>query len=177
MLYVSHNTKVILLMITDGKKWHYLVVKSLSALLKGITTNHNEDFYCLNIIHSNSTRDGLKKHENMCKDHDYCYVEMPDKDNNILKCNHGEKSMKVSFITYGDMESLLEKISTCHNNPDESSTTKISKHTPSVYSLFTNCSFDNTKRRFNYYRGQDCIKRFSKDLKKHAAKIINSEKK
>ena len=67
----------------------------------------------------------------MCKDQDYCYVEMPDKDNNVLKYNHGENSMKVPFIIYAEKESLLEKISTCHNNPNESSTTKINKHTPS----------------------------------------------
>ena len=39
-------------MITDGKKWHYLAVKSLSALLRGITSNHNRDFYCLNCFYS-----------------------------------------------------------------------------------------------------------------------------
>ena len=37
---------------------------------------------------------------------------------------------------------LLEKMSTCINNPDESSTAKINKHTPSGYSIFTSCSFD-----------------------------------
>ena len=48
----KHNLKrenqVILLMITDdGEKWHYLNVKSLSALLRRITSKHNGDFYCL----------------------------------------------------------------------------------------------------------------------------------
>ena len=33
-------------MITDGKRWHYLVVKSVSALLRGIRSNHNGHFYC-----------------------------------------------------------------------------------------------------------------------------------
>ena len=70
---------------------------------------------------------------------------MPNKNNNILKYNHGEESMKVPFIIYADMESLLEEISTCHIKPNESPTTKINKHTPSGYSLFTHCSFDNTK--------------------------------
>ena len=32
--------QVILLMIGDGEKWHYLTVRSLSALLKGITSKH-----------------------------------------------------------------------------------------------------------------------------------------
>ena len=32
--------------------------------------------------------------------------------------------MKVPFLTYADLECLLEKNSTCHNNPEKSSTTK-----------------------------------------------------
>ena len=59
---------------------------------------------------------------------------MPDKDNKILKYNHGEKFMKVPFIIYADLDSLLEKMDTCHNNPEKSSTTKINKYTPSGYS-------------------------------------------
>ena len=42
-------------MITDGKKCHYLAVKELSALLKGITSNHNRDFYCSNFFYPYST--------------------------------------------------------------------------------------------------------------------------
>ena len=57
---------------------------------------------------------------------------MPTKDNDIIKYNHREKSMKVPFIIYADLECLLEKMSTSINNPNESSTTKINKHTPSV---------------------------------------------
>ena len=63
ILYVSNNKKetcvayesksnckrknhVILLMITDGEKYHYLAVKILSRLLYGITSNHHGAFYC-----------------------------------------------------------------------------------------------------------------------------------
>ena len=70
---------------------------------------------------------------------------MPEDYNEILKYNQGEKSMKVPFIIYADLECLLEKMNTCHNNPEKSSTTKINKHTPSGYSLFTHCSFDKQK--------------------------------
>ena len=31
---------------------HYLAVKRLSTLLRGITSNHHGDFYCLNCLHS-----------------------------------------------------------------------------------------------------------------------------
>ena len=48
-------------MITDGKKWHYLAVKSFSALLRGITSKHVGDFSCLNCFHSYRTKNKLKK--------------------------------------------------------------------------------------------------------------------
>ena len=85
-------------MIADGKKWHYLAVKSLSALLRGITSNHVGDFYYLNCFHSYRTKEKLLKHEKVCNDHDYGYVEMPDEDNNILKYNNEEKSLKAPFM-------------------------------------------------------------------------------
>ena len=65
ILYVPHNTEkmrhaceskynltrenqVIFLMIIDGEKWHYLAVKSLSALFREITGNNQGDFHCSN---------------------------------------------------------------------------------------------------------------------------------
>ena len=194
ILYVPYNTKkkniayksknnltqekqIILLMISDGQKWHYLVVKNLSRLLRGITSNHKKDFYCLNCFHSYRTENKLEAHKKICENHDYCHVEMPTKNNNIIKHNYGEKSMKLPFVIYADLECLLEKMSICINNPNESSTTKINKHTTSGYSIFTYCSFDKSKNKLNYYRGKDCMKKFSNDLREHVSKIINYEKK
>ena len=50
-------------------------------------------------------------------------------------------------------------------------------NTPSGYSIFTSCSFNESKNKLNYYRGKDCMKKFCKDLKEHATRIINYEKK
>ena len=63
---------------------------------------------------------------------------MPEEHNKILKYNQGEKSKKVPFIIYADLECLLEKMNTCHKN---------------------------------------CMKNFYLDLREHATKIINYEKK
>ena len=149
----------------------------MSALFRKITGNNNADFYCLNCFQSYTTENKLKKHKKVCENHDYCYVEIPEEDNKILKYNQGEKSMKVPFIIYADLESLLEKRNNCHNNPEKSSTTKINKHRPSGYSLFTHCSFNTTKNKLDYYRGKNCMKNFCLNLRKHVTKIINYEKK
>ena len=163
-------------MITDDKKLHYVAVKKMSALFRGITPNNNGDFYCINCLHSYKTEKKLQRDENLRKNHNYCYVEMPNEDNKIVKYNHGVKVMKFTFIIYADLETLLEKMSTCHNNLEKSSTTKINKHTPSGNTLFTHCSFNLTKNKPDCYRGKDCVERFCKHLKKHATKIINYKK-
>ena len=57
----EHKNQFVLSIITDGKKWHYLVVKTFSALLRGIISNHNGDFYCLHCVHLCRTEKNSRK--------------------------------------------------------------------------------------------------------------------
>ena len=75
------ENRVILLMISDGAKWHYLTVRTLSALLKGTTSKHKDDSYCLNCFHAFASKKSLEKHIKVCEDKDYCHIEMPKKVN------------------------------------------------------------------------------------------------
>ena len=84
ILYVPFNTKkieiaykskynlirdsqIILLMISNGENWHYLAVKSLFRLLRGIPSNHDGDYYCLNCFHSYRTENKLNLHKKYVK--------------------------------------------------------------------------------------------------------------
>ena len=103
---------------------------------------------------------------------------MPNEDSKILKYNHGEKSMKAPAIICADLECLLEKMQSWQNNPEKSYTEKKTKHTPSGYSLFTNCLFDSTKKnKLDCYKGEDCMERFCKDLRERAIKLTDYEMK
>ena len=194
VLFVSHNTEtirvayrseynhkrkkqVILLMITDGKKWHYLAVINLSALFKEKLSNHHEDFYCLNCFNSYTTKNKLKEHEEICNNHDSCHIEMPKWVEKILKYNPGEKSLKAPFAIYLDLECLLKKEQSFQNNPKKSYTEEKAKHESSGWAVFTKCSFEKAENKRDYYRGRDCIEKLCKKLKEHAMKIINYEKK
>ena len=73
----------------------------MPALIRGITSNHNGDF-CLNCFDPYSTKIKPKRNGIVCNDHDYCYAEIPNEHNKILKYNHGEKSMKTPFTIYAD---------------------------------------------------------------------------
>ena len=80
------------------------------------------------------------------------------------------------LFIYADLERLLKKMNTCINNPNESSTTEINKHTPSGYSIFTHSSFDESKNKLNYYRKDDCINKVCKNLREHVTKITMKRK-
>ena len=58
-----------------------------------------------------------------------------------------KKNKKTPFIVYAHKESLLEKIDTCHNNPEQSSTTKTNKGIAYGYSLLMRCLLDSAKKQ------------------------------
>ena len=83
-------------------------MKKLSGLFRKITSKHDRDLDCLNCLYSFKTENELKEYKNVCKNHDYCYIEMPKKES-ILKFYHREKSTKILFIIYADMDPELIK--------------------------------------------------------------------
>ena len=170
-------------MITDGKKWHYTGLKSeptedefnrpakdLCRLFRGIASNLDGDFYCLNCLHSFRT----EKHESLCENNVYCSIEMPSK---TLKYNHGEKSLKTPFVIFADLECLLLKQQSCQNNPNESYTERKALNEPFAYSLDLVCSFDSKEDKHSFYRGNDCIQKFCSELKELGTKVVNYEQK
>ena len=58
-------------MILNGEKQYYLVVKKLSAFLRGIKQKNNGDFYCLNCLHFVRQKSKLQSHEKICENKDF----------------------------------------------------------------------------------------------------------
>ena len=169
--------QVILLMITNGEEWHYLVVKKLLALLRAITSKHHGDFYCLNCLHSLATENKRESHKKACKNKDFCNVVMTSQETETLEFNQYKKSDKVSVIIYADLQLLVEKIDVCKNNTENSFTIKVGEHFPSGFSMSTVSSFKSIKVKHDVYRSKDCMKKFCEYLREHPIKIINFKKK
>ena len=62
--------QVILLGITDGKRWHYIAMtlQSLSRLSQKKTWNSDSNYYCMDCLYS------LRAEENLWNDNDYCHM-------------------------------------------------------------------------------------------------------
>ena len=108
--------------------------KKLSTLSREITSKNNGGFCCLNCLLSFRTKNKLKSHKKVCENKIF-YVIMPSEDTKISVFNQYQKSDKAPFIIYADIECIMEKIDRCKNNPKNSSTTKVSQHIPSGFSM------------------------------------------
>ena len=106
-------------MVPNGEKRHYLELKELSTLSRGITKN-NGDFYCLNCLDSFRAKNKLESHIRVCESKDFCNAIMPFEGTQILEFNQYQKSDKAPFIIYADLECLIEKTDGCKNNPENS---------------------------------------------------------
>ena len=167
-----------LLMITEGKdKWHYITIKSIPALLRGVTSAHNGDFYCLNCFHSSRTAKKFNEHEELCVKNNFCLIKMPTDDKKYITSTPGKNTLKNLFIIYADFECLLYPISTCDNTSNNSFTIKKNIHKPCGYSLLTSYPYDKSLNEHVFYRGKDCLQKFSETLKCQVNKIINIKQK
>ena len=143
-------------MISNGEKqWYYLAVKPLSVLLRGVTSKNDDDFYCMNCLHSFRTKNKRESLNRVCKNKDFCNTIMPFEDTKILEFNQYQKSDKAPCVIYVDLECIIENIDGCKINPENSSTTKVSKHVPSIFSMSTISSFRSIENKHDACGAED----------------------
>ena len=93
--------------------------------------------------------------------------------NKILDFNQYQKSYKHHLLFMQIRECITEKIDGCKYNPEKLSTTKVSEHIQSGFSMPTISSFRSAENMDDVYKGKGCMKKLSEFLIRHAMKIIN----
>ena len=77
----------------------------------------------------------LESQKRVCKNKDFCNVIMGSEDNKILEFNQCKNSDKAPVFIYANLEFIIEKIDGWKNNPENSSTAKVSENILSVFSM------------------------------------------
>ena len=85
------------------------------------------------MLNSFPTENKRESHKKVCENKDFCNVVIRSEDTKTLEFNQYQKSDKVPFAIYVDLECLIEKIDGCKNNSENSFTTKVGKHIPSGF--------------------------------------------
>ena len=159
-----------------SQQWNYLAVKKLSPLIRGIISRSYEDFSCLNCPYSFATEKKLNHIKKYLKIKIFVVklcIRRTLKYQNLIIL----KSDKSPFISYADLQCIIEKTEGCKTNPENLSTKNLSKHIASGFSMYTISSFRSMGNKQDICRGKDCRKTFCESLREHAMKIINFKKK
>ena len=147
-------------MIPHKEEWHYLAVKMLPALLRGITSKHQGDFCCLDSLHFFRTKCNFESHKKLSENKDVYNIVIPSEETKILEFNQYQISDKAPSTIYADLEYLMEKIDGCKTNPKNSFTTKVGENIPLGFSLSTILAFKSIENKYDVYRVKNCMKRF-----------------
>ena len=148
--YTGCKHDIVLLLIKDGKKSHYCLVKNISALLSSqINNNDHKRYFCLNCFNSFKSPDSLDKHKEYCYNNECVKILMPPQ-NTFLRFKNFRYSEKAPFAIYADFESLIKPLDNCDPNPNHSYTKKYQKHEPISFCYYIKCFNDTLcKEIFN----------------------------
>ena len=141
--YTGSKHNIVLLLIKDGEKSHYCLVKNTSALLASQINNHKgTSNICLNCMNGFKSKDSLNKHKEYCYNNECVKIVMPPP-NTFLKFKNFRCSEKAPFVIYADFESFIKPMDSCDPDPNKSYTKKYQKHKPSGFSYYIKSLYED----------------------------------
>ena len=144
--YTGSKHDIVLLLIKDGEKSHYCLVKNTSALLTSQINNHKgTSNICLNCMNGFKSKDSLNKHKEYCYNNECVKIVMPPP-NTFLKFKNFRYSERAPFVIYADFESFIKPMDSCNPDPNKSYTKKYQKHKPSGFSYYIKSLYEDVKK-------------------------------
>ena len=180
----TKRTQIVnLLLISDGEKQHYCLIKSLSRLLSSQLTNHDGSIvFCLNCLNHFPNEEKLKIHEEYCLKNEAIRIEIPEK-GTFISFIHHNRSIKVPFVVYVDFEAFTEEIPISKQNEKFSFTQKYQKHRPSGFCFLIVCFDKRFKSKLVVYRarseediGQKFVEMLEEEIKRIQKEVDFSAK-
>ena len=173
-VYISKKREsdpINLLILQDGEKSHYTLIKNFNALL-GKGSLHPKLFcpYCCHGFDKRCTNEEkMKEHMYDCFTYGGQKVKMPKEGKNFIEFKDTHKQLKQPFTIYADFESMLTKVEEKRKN-----TQKLNKHEISGYGYCITSPFE--KPEYKSYRGKDAGEEFMKNILSEGFKLSNKIK-
>ena len=155
-----------LLLITEGTKTHYVLIKDFNKLMYNQTKHKERKHFCMHCLQCFSSERVLNNHkENCIQLNGTQAVKMPTKDNSILKFDNYHKQQPVPFVIYADFEALLQKVERGQLDSNESYTERFQQHVDcgSAYKVVC-CYDDKYSKDICIYRGENAVYKFLEQM-------------
>ena len=168
-IYVSkekYEDHMELLLVTKDENKHYVLIKDFNKFMYNQTKHKERKHFCMHCLKCFSSERVLNNHKDNCiQVNGTQAVNMPTKDNNILKFNNFHKQQPVPFVIYADFEAITEKIQGCQQNNDSSYTEAYQRHTDCGYGYKVVCCYDDKYTKpIQLYRGEKAVYKFMENM-------------
>ena len=162
-----------LLLLTDGRTHHYVLIKDFKLFVSNIKGHvpRSATVICRNCFHVCSSDAIYQRHIETCFEHEAANIKMPEIENSKLFFTNYQSKWFVPFVVYFDFESLIKPVQTCSNSSEVSSSNIIEIHEPCGFCVVVK-ELDNPKPAFfKVDRSRDCWKNFAELLEQLAKDI------
>ena len=149
-----------LLLITEGEKKHYCLLKNFNKFMHNQTNHNGRKHFCMHCLQGFSSERVLINHKVDCIEiNGKQSIKMPTPGSTITFKNY-RKQLPAPFVIYADFEAITEKVS-----QKKSHTEQYQKHTACGYGYKVVCCYDDKfSKPTKIYRGEMTIHKFIKDM-------------
>lgn len=167
-----------LIVISSGKKSHYLACKDINSVLK--ESNHHKKVLCYKCMLQFSSSH-IKAHLLDCLQNKFQKIRMPSEKDPDIQFSKIEAQQRCSFVVYADFECLVSKQNNVQIDANEAFTsgesvaskTEIThNHIPCGFCYVVINEEGKIFRRGIPYRGKDCVGKFLKTMRNLATEIM-----
>ena len=149
-----------LLLITEGEKKHYCLLKNFNKFMHNQTKNNGRKHFCMYCLQGFSSERVLNNHKVDCIEiNGKQSIKMPAPGSTIAFKNY-RRQLPAPFVIYADFEAITEKVS-----QKKSHTEQYQKHTACGYGYKVVCCYDDKfSKSIKIYRGEMAIHKFMNDM-------------
>ncbi|XP_057310573.1 uncharacterized protein LOC130648537 [Hydractinia symbiolongicarpus] len=181
--HLDRKETVVLFLLCEKEKRHYISVKNLSGVLGKVNSKHehkagadlgsapDKEHYCLNCLSGFNSEETRDEHFEYCKNNEAAKIKLP-KEGSTVKFINGRYQLKAPFIMYADFEALSKEVSEEEKNSG-SSTEKVGKHIPTGFCCYSKFAHSEVPDPLTLYRGEDCVLRFVNHVVGEVKRLYN----
>ena len=162
-----------LLLITEDKKKHYVLIKDFNAFMYNQTKHKNKKHFCMYCLQCFSSERIIANHVNNCLTiNGNQAINMPKQGENILRFNNFHKQLPVPFVIYADFEAIMKKIQGCKQS-EEMENEKNKRSYTEAYQTHEDCGSaykviccydDKYSKPIQTYRGENAVYKFMEKM-------------
>ena len=162
-----------MLLISEGDRWHYTAIKSLSRLLASRNSKrHGEQYFWTNCLQGFTQESNRDEHYCYCIDNETVRIEMLKKGLTIEFYDR-QNQFKVPFMMDADFEAILNPIQAPSPDPSEPYTKDVNQHILSGFCVYSKFAYGEVENPLELYRGEVCVEKFCDHIKEEAKRLYH----